>query len=367
MLASLRAKWPEARIDWVIQAGFEDAAKSHPMLDGVVLFPRKAFQGWWWKSSVARAVLRWGKELRLARYDLVLDCQGLGRSGVMTWATRSPRRAGLRSAREGAWMFYNRRHPDSPSRHTVDEMLWLLECEGIEPVRDMRLYVNDADEAWWGERREALGLKNGYAVLAPTTRWKSKRWPIEWWHELLAPLREHGLKHAVAIGAPGERAQVAPLIERDGVIDLVGASSVGQTMAIVRSASIIIANDSAPLHMAVGFDTPAIGLYGPTDPARVGPYTQGNVGRNTHVLRGAISQESSSRGRINFRDDSLGDSLMRTMTPAMVGKQIHAVLATSEQRMANKRSTREVQPKVGPKDSGIGNEAGWAQATVERP
>lgn len=342
VLATLRAAFPDAHIDWLVQAGFEDAIRAHPMLDGVVLFPRREFGGWWRKPAVARAVMRWGRSLAKAEYDMVFDCQGLGRSGVMTWATRAPKRIGLRSARELAWLGYNRRHPPPPSPHTVDAMLWLLECEGLEPVRDMRLYVDRDAEAWWREERAARGVNAPYAVLAPTSRWLSKRWPIASWRELLQPLREAGVERAVVIGAPGETEQVAPLVSHGEVCDLVGATTVGQTMAVVRDAAIVIANDSAPLHMAVGFDRPAIGLFGPTLPERVGPYTAGNIGRNCVVVR--CVTELAGR-RINFRDDALGDSLMRAITPGHVSAQIHNLLSNLPQNGANNASTLDVQPK----------------------
>ena len=363
VLASLRAAYPAARIDWVVQAGFEDAVRAHPMLDGVVRFPRKEFDGWWRKPGVARQVLRWARTLREARYDLVFDCQGLGRSGVMAWATRAPKRIGLRSARELAWLFYNRRHPPSPSPHTVDEMLWLLQCEGIEPVRDLRLYVHGEDESWWRERRAALSLGGPYAVLAPTSRWISKRWPIAWWGELLDPLRRRGIERAVVIGAPGEREQVAAMIERSELVDLVGASTVGQTMAVVRDAAVVVANDSAPLHMAVGFDRPAVGLYGPTDPERVGPYTNGNVGRTCVVLRGHTQTNGE---RVNFRSDSLGDSLMRTIAPAMVIERIDAVLAASKQTSPNKWHTVDVEARPTPAGTDAPQEVGFAPSAARR-
>jgi len=359
VLASLRAAHPDARIDWVVQAGFEDAIRAHPMLDHVIKFPRNEFTGWWWNPRIARDVLRWAQQLRHAKYDAVFDCQGLGRSGAMTWVTRSPRRIGLRSAREGAWLSYTRKHPNPPSPHTVDHMLWLLECEGIDIVRDMRLFTHDEDESWWAGQRRERALEGGYAVLAPTSRWMSKRWPIESWSALIAPMRERGIEHAVVIGAPGERDQVQHLVACDGVHDLVGAATIGQTMAVIRSASLVIANDSAPLHMAVGFDRPSIGLFGPTDPARVGPYTRGLGGHSCAVISAALP---TGNKRINFRDDALGDSLMRTIAPERVVEEIDVVFAGSEQTGAGKRTTLDVHNKPTPAGTDASPEVGFASA-----
>lgn len=355
VLASLRRAFPDATIDWIVQDGFEDAIRAHPMLDGVIRFPRKQFSGWWRKPSVMRDVIRWGQSLKRNRYDMVFDFQGLGRSGLMTWITRSPKRVGLRTARECAWLAYNHRHPASPRPHTVDEMLWLLECEGIEVVRDMQLHAPQEDVAWWQEQRAELGVAGEYVVLAPTSRWASKRWPIDLWCELLEPLKARGLSQVVVIGAPNERAQVQKLVELPDVTDLVGASSVGQTMAVIRSASLVVANDSAPLHMAVGFARPTVALFGPTDPARVGPYRLDHA-----VIRAPLPEDGR---RINFRDDSLGDSLMRKISPAAVVERIDEALATAEHAGTQERRVIDEQQSGTSAGMDASHQADFAPAT----
>ena len=144
VLASLRKWKPDARIDWVVNEAYSGAVQAHPALDEVVAFPRGRFDSWWWNPSVAMQVRRWLGELRHRNYDLVIDCQSLGRSGAIAWATRASRRVGFAGAREFAWLGYNVKHP-LPGLHTVDQMLSLLEAEGIEPVRDMTLYVAGDD------------------------------------------------------------------------------------------------------------------------------------------------------------------------------------------------------------------------------
>jgi len=362
VLASLRAAYPSARIDWVVQQGFEDAIRAHPMLDDIILFPRKQFSGWWRQPNVARDVWRWARMLAAARYDLVLDCQGLGRSGLMAWATRSRLRAGLRSAREGAWLFYNRRYPACPSPHTVDEMLWLVACVGVPVVRDLRLYTHPGDETWWTGMRRERGIDGPYAVVAPTSRWASKRWPIERWCELLPALRAHGLHHVVVIGAPNEQSQVQELCQRPDVLDMVGASSVGQTMAMIRHAGLVIANDSAPLHMASGFDRPAIGLFGPTNPAKVGPYHLGNVGRRVV----AIQPEPLDQGwRVNFRDESAGDAWMQKITVESVVGRIDDVLARREHAFTQNEPMVGIEQEL--KSTAVGTDSPQHPGCVPTP
>ncbi|MHC4784749.1 MAG: glycosyltransferase family 9 protein [Planctomycetota bacterium] len=320
VLATLRRAWPQAVIDWLVQAEFATAIESHPALDEAVRFPRQRFARWWRSLSVARELAGWLADLGRRRYDLVVDCQGLGRSGLITWATRARRRVGPRGARELGWVGYNVRHPVPRAAHTVRQMMSLLVAEGLEPVYDMRLYAAEADRAWWAQRRREPGMAGGaYAVLAPTSRWPSKRWPQDRWSQLIGPLGERGLRHIVLIGAPTERPQVQQIVDREpSVIDLVGRASVGQTMAVIDDAALVIANDSAPLHMAVGFERPCVGLYGPTDPAAVGPW-----GADHAVVRAGGPEAQPGR---RFRDPKLGDALMRLINVADVLQRVDCVM-----------------------------------------
>src|SRR5688500_5802069 len=141
-------------------------------------------------------------------------------------------------------------------------MLLLVEGLGIEPLRDMSLHVADEDRSWWETTRDKLGLVDvRYAVLAPTGSWLSKRSPVDRFGQLIEPLQRRGFERIIVVGAPSEVDQVKPLSadSRTGssaLINLVGHAKIGQTMAVIAQAGLIVANDSAPLHMAVGFDRP---------------------------------------------------------------------------------------------------------------
>ncbi|MHC5112851.1 MAG: glycosyltransferase family 9 protein [Planctomycetota bacterium] len=320
VLASLRRAWPDARIDWVVRDSLAPAVAAHPDLTEVVPFPRTRFAGAWRRPAVAREVLRWAGELRRRSYDLVLDCQGLSRSGLITRATRAPRRVGFRAARELAVLHYTQRVACDPGAHTVDAMLGLVAAVGVEPVRDMRLYVGDDDRGWWDERHAAEGLER-YAVLAPTARWESKRWPTERWRELAAALPERGYDRIVLVGGPGEERQAAGIAPE--ALDLVGATTIGRTMAVIAGASLVVAHDSAPLHMAVGFDRPCVGLFGPTDPAVVGPYE-----RSESVVYAASAPAARS-----YRHRRADDELMRRIGVDDVLQRVDAVGAEPAPRV----------------------------------
>ncbi len=316
VLVSLRAAFGEARIDWLVQDGFTDGVRAHPALSGAVPFPRKRL-GRMMRRGNLPGVIRWLNEIRRARYDLVLDCQGLARSGIITRWTGARERVGDAGAREGAKLAYTRRVETGAIPHTIDKMLALLEPLGVPDVRDMRLFAPPEDvEQAAGDQR----LAGRFAVVAPTSRWAGKRWPADRFAAVVLALLERGrgIERVVLVGGPGEQEQCGPLLELasgdDRVVDLIGKTSVGMMMAVIERSSLVLACDSAALHIAVGFDRPIVGLYGPTDVAKVGPY------RREHD----VIQHTRDGDVLDHKDERVGAPMMERITAEEV---IEACLA----------------------------------------
>src|SRR5690349_12966590 len=121
VLASLRRAFPKAAIDWVVQEEFIPAVAAHPAVSELISFPRSRFAHWWRSPGCWPEIWRWFRSIRRRKYDLVVDCQGLGRSGLITFESKARHRVGLRSAREMAWLAYNHRVASSgpATLHTV--------------------------------------------------------------------------------------------------------------------------------------------------------------------------------------------------------------------------------------------------------
>lgn len=344
VLASLRRTCPDATIDWLVQDSFADAVRHHPALDAVIPFPR-AELGKTSRRGNLLPTLRWmNRALRpRPRYDLVIDAQGLFRSGLFAWWTGARARVGYRNAEELGWIFLNRTARVDRARHAVERMLALLPLAGIEPVRDLRLYADPDELAWvdrqpWASPSASTGSARdryqpasaddrpfahappashefstparpaSFAVLAPTSRWPGKQWPASRFAELARRLLGAGVPHLVIVGGPGERGQIAELlswsVHEPRVIDLVGQTSIARLMAIIARASLLVANDSAALHMGVGFDRPLVALFGPTRIDRVGPY------RRTH----GVIQHTQPHDRFDHKNPSLGRAMMERIT-----------------------------------------------------
>ncbi|MFP4145824.1 MAG: glycosyltransferase family 9 protein [Phycisphaeraceae bacterium] len=305
VLASLRRALPAAHIDWLVADACADAVRHHPMLDGVVRFNRGELSGFGLRPRATRAGLGLAKTLRRAAYDVVYDLQGLARSGLFTWLTRAPRRVGFAGARELGWLGYNVRHRAQQPRHTVDQMLALVAADGVEPVVDMRLYVGGEDRQWLAEYTRQQGLEE-YVCLAPTARWGCKCWPIGRYARLAQQLLETGVagRQIVLLASPAEREQVEPLFEAlPGELRArvhLPRTTVGQMMALISRARLLVCNDSAPLHIGVGFDRPIVAIFGPTDPAFVGPYQ-----RLDSVVRPTVSPEHTASYRRHLDDQTL--------------------------------------------------------------
>jgi heptosyltransferase-3 len=198
------------------------------------------------------------------------------------------------------WLGYNERvRVSADVRHSVDRMLALLEGAGIEAVHDTRLYTSEDDR---GCAQTLVGTER-YAVVAPTSRWAGKRWAEDRFIDLVRALLKE-LERVVIVASPSEREQCPALFalaERDNrIVDLVGKTSIGELMAVIERASLVVANDSAPLHMAVGFDRPLVALFGPTRIDEVGPYR-----RDADVL-----QAQEPPAHVSHKHEDAGRALM---------------------------------------------------------
>jgi heptosyltransferase I len=259
VLNLLRRRYPDAQIDWLVTPACAGILEGHPQLNQIILFQRKG-----WFASVRNLYRR----LRDAKYDLVLDLQGLLRSGLFCWATKAPLRVGFENARELAPLFYTHRVPVPHKEvHAMKRYLDLAEAVGCErgPIQ----YVWPTDDADRSAVRTMVGQRR-YAVLLPGTNWATKRWPAEKFAALVGPLKQRfGLDSVIAGRGPDTAAAAAIAT---GAIDLTGRTTLRQLVALLEGAAVVIANDSGPMHIAAALARPLVTLFGPTNPIRTGPY-----------------------------------------------------------------------------------------------
>ena len=268
--SALRDTFPTARIDWAVEQKWQRLLEGNPDISEIISVDRKSAGGIW--GTI--------RKLRAARYDCAIDFQALYKSAILAYASRAPKRIGFQSsyAREGfAANFYtDRLNPRGP--HKVDHNLTLARHAGagnFPPRFPIAICAQDEDVVT--RELAARGL-NDFFVLNPGGGWRSKCWPPHRYGELHEKLSAHYGWRGVVTYGPGEENLAKDLIAAAGknppVAILLG---LGPLMALMRRAKFIVSADTGPLHLASALGAPVIGLFGPTDPARNGPYSTQDI------------------------------------------------------------------------------------------
>ena len=267
-VAALRRAFPAARIDWLAGERCREMVELVPVIDRCLATPR---------LRAAAAFPRLLRALRAARYDAAIDFQGLLKSAVLARAAGAGRVVGFGrgQVRERAARLFYTETPDigSPA-HVIDRNLALGAALGAAPG-PAEFPITCPPSAAVERARAALGGSEAreFALLNPGAAWPGKCWPAERFGALAVRLRrEHGLPSVVAWG-PGERA----LAERvaaasEGAAAAAPPTRIADLVALSRAAAVMVAGDTGPLHVAAAVGTPVVGLYGPTDPRRNGPW-----------------------------------------------------------------------------------------------
>jgi lipopolysaccharide heptosyltransferase I len=275
VLNLIRRRWPAAHISWLVTPACAALVEGHPQIDQVLCFDRKGMSRAWRSPIAALKLLGLHDDMRSQNVDLVVDLQGLFRSGWFAGQTRSPLRVGFANAREFGWLFYTHRVESSWEDHAVDRYLCIAEALGLDISRvEFHFAVNDRDRA---EIRLLLSDSEPYAVLLPGANWDTKRWPPERFAALVEPIRERFGLRCVVAGGPGDCELAAKI---PGAQDLTGKTNLRQLIALLEGAKLVIAGDTGPMHIAAALGKPLVTMYGPTDPILTGPF-----GRLDTVIR----------------------------------------------------------------------------------
>ncbi len=278
VLHGLRKRFPEAHIAWMVATPFIPLVANHPDVDEIVEFNRKKLARWFIQPASLLAFRNFSRALKSARYDLVIDLQGLFRSGYFTWVTGAKWRVGFADAREMAPMFYNKRLPKrSADEHAVEHNYRVAEALGFTRVKPtIDLAITDDERLRAKSILEGVGVAEGaeYAAVLPSARWETKQWLPERFSELIDRIaNERGLR-SVIMGAPDERELCAKIANRctSSPVDISGTTNLRELAAIIEKAAVVVCHDSGPMHLAAALDRPMVSILGPTNPLRTGPW-----------------------------------------------------------------------------------------------
>ncbi len=298
VLTSLRERYPAARLSWVVNAGSAGLLAGHPHLDEVIPFDRGAFRGS--PAAAVRYGLRFANRLRAKRFDLVLDLQGLARTGLMCAASGARERVGFADAREGSRHAYTRLVETPPAMHAVDRYWLAAQAIGAGHGAPRFVLPVAAAEAAAVHRLFA-DLPRPVIAVAAGAKWVTKRWPPTHFAELLNRL---GRGSVVLVGSADDTplsAEVAAGL-RSPALDLTGRTPLPRLVAVLAAADAMLANDTGPLHVAAALGTRCVSPYLCTRVRRHGPYTSPGGGVETAVPCGGSYLKQCPHGFRCFAD-----------------------------------------------------------------
>lgn len=309
-VSALRETFPKAKIDWLVDQKWASILEGNPCVDNVITMDRAS-----WADVIASA-----RRLRRAGYTTAIDFQSLYRSAILGWISGAKRRLGFDaqySRESGAALFYT--DVIAPRRaHKVEHNLELAERVGARPA-EICFSLPSLPEAAENVRQILASKKvREYFVLSPGGGWGSKCWPAERYGELHRALaKKYGWRGVVSFW-PGERELAEKVRSAAGDPEpLVEMLDLKQLTTLLRGAELMIAGDTGPLHLASALGTPVVGLYGPTDPVRNGPYSPRDI-----VVRKARPEETT------YRRDKVPSSTMLAIS-------VDDVLEAVERRLKN--------------------------------
>jgi len=283
--AALRAAYPSASIDWVVDRRHHDMARLVTVIDRVITLDASTLGAW----------IRVVRELRAKRYDVALDLQGLMKSALLARVSGAPRVIGFsiwHLREKGARPFYSEVDEANPrgfrlqaEDHVVRKNLRLLRTLGIDsttvefPLRIVSSAVLDDVRREFGE--------TPFALLNPGAAWPNKRWFSDRFGAVASFLRDVRGMRSLVLWGPGEAPLAHAVVEAsEGAATVAPPTTVVDLLALSRAASLMVSGDTGPLHIAAAAGTPIVAIFGPTDPQRNGPLSPDDIAVSRYATCG---------------------------------------------------------------------------------
>ena len=281
-LAALRKLYPDAHITWVVEQAAADLVIHHPFLDEVIVSSRKR----WGRKLVAGKITGARRDfrvflarLRSRRYDLVIDFHGLFKSAMIVALSGGQRKLGYDSLQELSGLFYNEKIPEDMQKHAVDRYLDFPRHLGATIDTEEFVLPDDPQaEAKALALLAAHGLdRRAFVAINPIGYWETKLWSNDKFARLADDIFEKLNLPVVFTGT--EVSAIAPILEamKTKGVNLAGRTTLLELASIYRKAQTVITTDSGPMHLAAAVGKKVVALFGPTDPARTGPYGSGHT------------------------------------------------------------------------------------------
>lgn len=275
-LKTLKLSFPDWQIDWALEDVTYPLLRGNPLLNRAIVLKRKS----WTRGKELKGLLETFKVLRNTRYDMVIDLQGLLKSGLITGLTKAREKIGLSISREFSWLFYSRSIEVDIERHALLRTLDVAKKLGAKLIsEDARVYLSEEERSEYDKIFKNLGLlPKSYIVINPVAKWPTKLWLKERFSVLADRItQELGCK-VVFTGSKADQEYIHGILmhTKDKHIDLSGSITLRELSFLLEQAKALVSTDTGPMHIATAMGCPVVALFGPTSPNRTGPYGEGH-------------------------------------------------------------------------------------------
>jgi heptosyltransferase-1 len=317
-VTALRQAHPNWVIDWVVEphwqallaaeSGAGEAGRpnvARPVVDRLHFASTKQWRRQLLSRKTLREIRNLRKDLRAGDYDAVIDLQGAIRSALVARLAGCRRVIGEAEPRERAARRLFTETVATRGAHVIEqdvELAAAIAGDDLKPVQPW-LPVDPVAEAWADGRLPTQAART--VLMNPGAGWGAKRWPVERYAEVANSLIGRGLRVVVNAG-PGEEALANTIVKETRGAAMPLLCSMAQLIALTRRVELVIAGDTGPLHLACALGKPVVGIYGPTDPSRNGPFgTRFKVLRNPESRRDHTRHERPEAGLLTIEPEEV--------------------------------------------------------------
>jgi lipopolysaccharide heptosyltransferase I len=275
----IRKKYPYARITWVAEKTMAPLLRNHPAVDHLLLVDSRSWRRRLLTPAVWKEILSFLRYLRAQQFDIALDFQGLFKSAVLARVSGASRRIGMsREDRKESWssIFLNELCKQTLSKkHIIEKNLALLESIGITAGNEpLNFHIYSEEEAVQYVENELQKFElNDFILVNPGGGWVTKLWSVDKFAQLIDLMYNDLHMPALIAWGPGEK-HMADKIARKCISPafVSFSTNLAELIALISRSRLLVSGDTGPLHLASALGVPVVGIYGPTDPMRNGPW-----------------------------------------------------------------------------------------------